>query len=136
MLLSVVEPILVRERHVPLGILEPYLAKSVVYCAGDDVHVRERTAEVCDAAAASHEEGDEDDVRRIHAVVKEDANGHKSCGARADLPTEQDCMIPLGQSALLGPGRCRGGEGKMTYLRIEEKDPCVYRAVSFTDAIG
>jgi hypothetical protein len=29
-LLSIVEPIRVRERQVPLGILEPYLAKSVV----------------------------------------------------------------------------------------------------------
>jgi hypothetical protein len=29
-----------------------------------------------------------------------------------------------------------GDSRKMTYLRIEEKDPCVYRAVSFTDAIG
>jgi hypothetical protein len=85
---GVVKPILVRERHARLGILEPDLVQPVVDCAGDDVHVRERATEVCDAAAASHEEGDKDYVRRVHAVVEENADGHESRRARADLRPE------------------------------------------------
>ena len=86
MLLCIVKPVLVRERGVPLRILEPDLAQSVVDRAGDDVHVRERAAEMRDAAAAGDEEGDEDDVRRVHAVFEEYADCHESCRACADLP--------------------------------------------------
>jgi len=130
-LLSVVKPILVPERRVPLGILEPDLPQSVVNCAGDDVHVRERAAEVCDAAAASHEERDEDDVCRIHAVVEENADGHESSRACADLRQDKvhihEVRAPLGRAEV---------RAKKTCLCIEEKDPCVYRAMSFADAIG
>lgn len=94
----------------PLGILEPYLAQSVVDCAGDDVHVRERASEVCDAAAAGHEEGDEDDVRRVHAVVEEDADGHKSSRARADL-RRAGCMSHEVRALLLDQGGV-AGQGK------------------------
>jgi len=105
-LLRVVEPVLIRERRVPLlGTLEPNFAQSVVDRPRDDVHVRERAAKMRDPAAASDEEGDEDDVRRIHAVVEEDADRHESSRARADL-------------------------------RVEEKDPSVRREMSFADAVG
>jgi hypothetical protein len=97
-LLRIVEPILVRERGVPLRILEPDFAQSVVDRAGDDVHVRERATEMRDAAAAGDEEGDEDDVRRAHAVFEENADRHESCRARANLP-----VVPGTRESRHGP---------------------------------
>ena len=69
----------------PLGVLEPDFAQSVVDRPGDDVHLRERAAEMRDAATASDEEGDEDDVRRVHAVVEEHPDRHESRRSGPDL---------------------------------------------------
>jgi hypothetical protein len=69
MLLRVIKAILVRERSVPLGILDPDFLQSVVDRTGDDVHLRERAAEVYDTATAGNEESDEDDMRGFDAMI-------------------------------------------------------------------
>jgi len=87
MLLRVIKAILVRERSVPLGILEPDFVQSVVNRTGDDVHLRERAAEMCDTATAGNEKGDEDDMRGINAMIEENSDGHEACCACTDLQT-------------------------------------------------
>jgi hypothetical protein len=87
MLLRVIKAILVRERNVPLGILEPDFMQSVVDRAGDDIHLRERAAEMCDTATAGNEEGDEDDMRGFNAMIEENSDGHEACCACTDLQT-------------------------------------------------
>jgi len=85
MLLRVVKPILIRESGVPLGILEPDFTQSVVDCPSDDVHLRECAAEMCDTATAGDEEGDEDDMRWVHAMVEENPDRHESRRTCTDL---------------------------------------------------
>lgn len=85
MLLLVVESVLIWKHIVALRILEPDFAKAVVDGPGDDVHVGERATKVRDTAALSDEEGDEDDVGWIHAMIEENANCHESCRASPDL---------------------------------------------------
>ena len=87
MLLRVIKAILVRVRRVPLGILEPDFVKSVVDRTGNDVHFRERAAEVCDTATAGNKESDEDDMRWFNAVIEENSDGHKARCACTDLQT-------------------------------------------------
>ena len=79
----------------PLGVLEPDFAQSVVDRPGDDVHLRERAAEMRDAATASDEEGDEDDVRRVHAVVEEHPDRHESRRAGPDLQKKKRIRTAL-----------------------------------------
>lgn len=87
MLLRVIKAILVRVRSVPLGILEPDFVQSVVDRTGDDVYLRERTAEMCDTATAGNEEGDKDYMRGFNAVIEENSDGHEACCACTDLQT-------------------------------------------------
>jgi hypothetical protein len=87
MLLRVIKAILVRVRSVPLGILQPDFAQSVVDRTGDDVHLRERAAEMCDTATAGNEEGDEDDMRGFNAMIEKNSDGHEACCACTDLQT-------------------------------------------------
>jgi hypothetical protein len=69
MLLRVIKAILVRVRSVPVGILEPDFVQSVIDRTGDDVHLRERAAEMCDTATAGNEKCNEDDMRGLNAMV-------------------------------------------------------------------
>jgi hypothetical protein len=85
MLLCVIKAILVRVRGVPLGILEPDFAQTVVDRTGDDVHLGERAAEMRDTATAGNEEGYEDYMRGFNAVIEENSDGHEACCARTDL---------------------------------------------------
>jgi len=87
MLLRVIKPILVRVHSVPVGILEPDFMQSVVNRTGDDVHLRERAAEMCDTATAGNEEGDEDYMRGFNAMIEENSDGHEACCACSDLQT-------------------------------------------------
>ena len=113
----------------PLGVLEPDFAQSVVDRPGDDVHLRERAAEMRDAATAGDEEGDEDDVRRMHAVVEEHPDRHESRCASPDLQ-KKNPPDPHRVSQEIGGAKTK------TCLRVEEEDPCLYRAASFADASG
>jgi hypothetical protein len=87
MLLRVIEAILVRVRSVPLGILEPDFVQSVVNRTSDDVHLRERAAEMRDTATAGNEEGDEDDMSGFNAMIEENSDGHEACCTCTDLQT-------------------------------------------------
>jgi hypothetical protein len=87
MLLRVIKAILVRVRSVPLGILEPDFVQSVVDRTGDDVHLRERAAEMCDTATAGNKEGDKDYMRGFNAMIEEYSDGHEACCACTDLQT-------------------------------------------------
>ena len=87
MLLRVIKAILVRVRSVPVGILEPDFVQSVIDRTGDDVHLRERPAEMCDTATAGNEEGDEYYMRGFNAMVEENSDGHEACCACTDLQT-------------------------------------------------
>jgi hypothetical protein len=87
MLLRVIKTILVWVRSVPVGILDPDFVQSVVDCTGDDVHFRERAAEMCDTATAGNEEGDEDYMRGFNAMIEENSDGHEACCACTDLQT-------------------------------------------------
>jgi hypothetical protein len=84
-LLRVIKAILVRVRSVPLGILHPDFVQSIVDRTGDDVHLRERAAEMYDTATTGNEEGDEDDMRWFNAMIEEDSDGHEACCACTDL---------------------------------------------------
>jgi hypothetical protein len=87
MLLRVIKAILIRVRSLPVGILEPDFVQSVVDRTGNDVHLRERAAEMCDTATTGNEEGDEDDMSRFNAMIEENSDGHEACCACTDLQT-------------------------------------------------
>ena len=87
MLLRVIKAFLVRVRSLPVGILEPDFVQSVVDRTSDDVHLRERAAEMCDAATAGNEEGDEDYMRGFNAMIEENSDGHEACRACTNLQT-------------------------------------------------
>jgi len=89
MLLFVVESVLIWKHIVALRILEPDFAKAVVDGPGDDVQVGERATKMRDTAALSDEEGDEDDMGWIHAVIEEHADCHESRRASTDLRVEK-----------------------------------------------
>jgi hypothetical protein len=129
MLLRVIKAILVRVRSVPLGILEPDFAQSVVDCTGDDVHLREGAAEMYDTATAGNEEGHEDDMCGFDAMIEENSDGHEARCACADLQARIHVKVRAAKKS-------RTKKENATCLCIEEKDPCVYRAVSFADAVG
>jgi hypothetical protein len=87
MLLRVIKAILVRIRSVPVGILDPNFVQSVVDRTGDNVHLRERAAEMCDTATAGNEECDEDYMRGFNAMIEENTDSHEACCACTDLQT-------------------------------------------------
>ena len=129
MLLRVIEAILVWVRSVTLGILEPDFAQSIVNRTGDDVHLRECAAEMYDTATAGNEEGHEDDMRGFDAVIEENSYGHEACCTCTDLQARIRVKVRATKKS-------RTRNENATCLCIEKKHPCIYRAVSFADAIG
>ena len=124
MLLCIIKAILVRVRSVPVGILEPDFVQSIIDRTGDDVHLRERPAEICDTATAGNEEGDEYYMRGFNAIIEENSDGHEAC-CTCTICKQDLCEVEI-----------KDKKQNEMCLCIEEKDPCVYRTVSFADAMG
>ncbi len=124
MLLRVVKAILVRVRSVPLGVLEPDFTQSVVDRPGNDVHLRERAAEMCDAATAGDEEGDEDDMCGLHAMVEKNPNRHEPRRPCTDL--ENRFRVEFRAALEIEETR---SENANVPVRREERPMCLPRGV-------
>ena len=126
MLLCIIKAILVRITQCASGHSQAVdFVQSIINRTGDDVHLRERPAEMCDTTTVGNEEGDEYYMRGFNTLIEENSDGHEAC-CTCTICKQDLCEVEIEDKK----------QKMKSCLCIEEKDPCVYCTVSFVDAMG